>query len=99
MGPLDASRPWETRAVVGSQRFLQRVWRNVVDEETGAVRVVDEPADETTRRCCTAPSTASAPTWRTLRFNTAIARLTELNNHARPRPASARRARWPSRWC
>ena len=35
MGPLDASRPWETRAVVGSQRFLQRVWRNIVDEQTG----------------------------------------------------------------
>ncbi|MPZ28601.1 MAG: leucine--tRNA ligase, partial [Micromonosporaceae bacterium] len=26
MGPLDVSRPWETRAVVGSYRFLQRVW-------------------------------------------------------------------------
>ena len=35
MGPLDVSRPWETRAVVGSLRFLQRLWRNVVDEETG----------------------------------------------------------------
>ena len=50
MGPLDVSRPWETRAVVGSQRFLQRLWRNVVDEETGEVPVVDEPADEVTRR-------------------------------------------------
>jgi leucyl-tRNA synthetase len=37
MGPLDLSRPWETRAVVGSQRFLQRLWRNIVDEETGEV--------------------------------------------------------------
>ena len=44
MGPLDVSRPWETRAVVGSQRFLQRVWRLVVDEETGAVRVTDDAA-------------------------------------------------------
>ena len=35
MGPLDLSRPWETRAVVGSQRFLQRLWRNAIDEETG----------------------------------------------------------------
>ena len=50
MGPLDVSRPWETRAVVGSYRFLQRVWRLVVDEETGATRVVDAPADEETRR-------------------------------------------------
>jgi leucyl-tRNA synthetase len=36
MGPLEQSKPWETRAVVGSVRFLQRLWRNVVDEETGA---------------------------------------------------------------
>ena len=36
MGPLDLSRPWETRAVVGSQRFLQRLWRVVIDESTGA---------------------------------------------------------------
>ncbi len=50
MGPLDVSRPWETRAVVGSQRFLQRLWRNVIDEETGELRVVDEPADDETRR-------------------------------------------------
>ena len=47
MGPLDLSRPWETRAVVGSQRFLQRLWRNVVDEATGEVVVTD---DAPTRR-------------------------------------------------
>src|SRR4051812_35639745 len=41
MGPLDVSRPWDTRAVVGSQRFLQRVWRLVVDEQTGETRVSD----------------------------------------------------------
>jgi leucyl-tRNA synthetase len=35
MGPLELSKPWETRAVVGSARFLQRLWRNVVDEITG----------------------------------------------------------------
>ena len=35
MGPLESSRPWDTRAVVGSYRFLQRVWRTIVDEEIG----------------------------------------------------------------
>ena len=50
-GPLDASRPWETRDVVGMYRFLQRLWRNVVDEETGEVVVADDaPADDETRR-------------------------------------------------
>ena len=29
MGPLDESRPWNTRNVVGGMRFLQRLWRNV----------------------------------------------------------------------
>ncbi len=50
MGPLEQSRPWETRAVIGMYRFLQRVWRNLVDEETGELRVVESPADDTTRR-------------------------------------------------
>src|SRR4029450_10603209 len=50
MGPLDVSRPWETRAVVGAQRFLQRFWRFVVDEQPGAPRVADEPTDDQTRR-------------------------------------------------
>ena len=49
MGPLDLSRPWETRAVVGAQRFLQRLWRNVIDEETGEVKVTDEPVDDATQ--------------------------------------------------
>jgi len=39
MGPLDASRPWSTTDIVGVHRFLQRVWRNLVDEETGAGHV------------------------------------------------------------
>ena len=38
MGPLELSKPWETRAVVGAQRFLQRLWRNAVDEQTGELR-------------------------------------------------------------
>ena len=49
MGPLDLSQPWETRAVVGAQRFLQRLWRNVVDEETGEV-ARRRRAGRTTRR-------------------------------------------------
>ena len=39
MGPLDASRPWNTNDIIGVHRFLQRLWRNVIDEETGEARV------------------------------------------------------------
>ena len=38
MGPLDASRPWNTADIIGVHRFLQRLWRNVIDEETGEAR-------------------------------------------------------------
>src|SRR5690606_25542606 len=80
MGPLEVSRPWETRAVVGSFRFLQRVWRNLVDENTGECRVVDRPADEDTRRLLHRVIDAVRDDLEGLRFNTAIAKLIELNN-------------------
>lgn len=80
MGPLDVSRPWDTRAVVGQYRLLQRLWRNVVDEETGAVTVVDaEPAEDTLRALHKAIDGAGSD-MAGLRFNTAIAKITELNN-------------------
>ncbi|HEX5995127.1 MAG TPA: class I tRNA ligase family protein, partial [Jiangellales bacterium] len=81
MGPLDVSRPWETRAVVGSQRFLQRLWRNVVNEDTGDTVVVDDPADEVTRRMLHRTIADVRTEMGAMRFNTAIARLIELNNH------------------
>jgi leucyl-tRNA synthetase len=80
-GPLDQSRPWETRAVVGSQRLLQRVWRIVVDERTGAVRAADvEPGDDTQRALHRAIA-GVRDGMASLRFNIAIARITELTNH------------------
>jgi leucyl-tRNA synthetase len=81
MGPLDTSRPWNTRDVVGMQRFLQRVWRLLVDEETGAVRVADGPADEGTTRVLHRTIDGVAADMEGLRFNTAIAKLIELTNH------------------
>jgi len=81
MGPLDLSRPWETRAVVGSQRFLQRLWRNVVSEETGEVTVVDEPASPETLRAVHRAIADVRVEMEHMRPNTAIAKLITLNNH------------------
>ena len=36
MGPLDVDRPWQPDDIVGVYRFLQRLWRNIVNEETAA---------------------------------------------------------------
>jgi leucyl-tRNA synthetase len=81
MGPLDASRPWATRDVVGQYRFLQRLWRNMVDEDTGECTVVDTPADDETRRLLHKTIDTVRTEMDALRFNTAIAKLIELNNH------------------
>jgi leucyl-tRNA synthetase len=80
-GPLDQSRPWETRAVVGSHRLLQRIWRTVIDEETGACRGADVPAADATRRIVHRTIAAVRESIEGLRFNIAIARITELTNH------------------
>ncbi|MCD9197312.1 leucine--tRNA ligase [Aeromicrobium wangtongii] len=92
MGPLDVSRPWETRAVVGSQRFLQRVWRLLVDEETGDLRVDDEPLDAATLHVLHTTIDGVRGDMQDLRFNTAIAKLIELTNHLTKVGVSSRAA-------
>ncbi|MEU8627888.1 leucine--tRNA ligase [Streptomyces sp. NPDC048669] len=81
MGPLDVSRPWDTRAVVGQYRLLQRLWRNVVDEESGEVTVVDTEPGEDTLRALHKAIDGVGGDMGAMRFNTAIAKVTELNNH------------------
>ncbi len=92
MGPLDVSRPWETRAVVGSQRFLQRVWRLVVDEESGAPRVSDEPLEPAVRKHLHRTIAGVSEDLDELRFNTAIAKLIELTNTLTPLSTVSREA-------
>ena len=81
MGPLDASRPWETRDVVGMYRFLQRVWRNTVDEDTGALRTDLPGLDIDTERLLHRTIEGVRADMDAMRFNTAIAKLIEFNNH------------------
>ena len=50
LGPLDQSKPWRTRDIVGVHRFLQRLWRNFVDEESGDFKVTNDAPAEDLRR-------------------------------------------------
>ncbi|MBD3689111.1 leucine--tRNA ligase [Nanchangia anserum] len=81
MGPLDMSRPWETRAVVGSYRFCQRLWRNVIDEATGEVTVVDDAPSRETAKLVARTIADVTEEYNNLRINTAIAKMIVLNNH------------------
>jgi leucyl-tRNA synthetase len=80
MGPLDQDRPWNTRDIIGVHRFLQRLWRNLVDESTGALRITDDEAPEELRRVLHRTIAGVRDDMEALRFNTAIAKLIELNN-------------------
>lgn len=52
MGPLAAAQPWTERGLRGAFRFLQRAWRLIIDEESGALKVSEtssEAIDRTLR--------------------------------------------------
>ena len=79
-GPLEQSRPWDAKAIVGPYRLLQRIWRVVVDEQTGEVHVSDDAVPDELNRLLHKTIHAVREGYETLRFNTSIARITELNN-------------------
>ena len=85
MGPLEATKPWNTRGVEGITRFLDRVWRLLVDEEgrlSGAL-TGDDPSPDHLR---TLHQTIRKVTEDLdgLRFNTAIAQLMTYVNELTP---------------
>jgi leucyl-tRNA synthetase len=79
-GPLEQSRPWDSKAIVGPFRLLQRIWRVVVDENTGEPHVSDDPIPDPLNRALHRAAHAVREGYESLRFNTSIARITELNN-------------------
>src|SRR5262249_4979214 len=82
MGPLEASRPWATKDVVGAHRFLQRVWRLVIDESTGETNVVDAAElDTDTLRALHRNIAGVSEDYAALRNNTAAAKLIEYTNY------------------
>ncbi len=95
MGPLEASRPWATKDVVGAHRFLQRVWRLIVDENTGATRVSEDELDEETLRALHRAIAGVRDDYAGLRNNTAAAKLIEYTNHLTKAGVTARAALEP----
>ncbi|MBN1492122.1 MAG: class I tRNA ligase family protein, partial [Phycisphaerae bacterium] len=79
LGPLEASKPWSTRDIVGMSRFLSSVWRKLVSED-GASRVTDDAPDDALLRLTHKTIKKVGELMNDLRFNTAIAALIELNN-------------------
>ena len=83
MGPLEAQKPWNTRDIVGMSRFLASVYRNLMGDEEDAKRIVTiepVPIEPSLDRQMHRTIKKVAEDIEALRFNTAIAKLIELNN-------------------
>ncbi len=79
MGPLTATKPWQTAGLSGTHRFLKRAWRLFVDQD-GNRRVSEDAPSEAVatefHRCLDKVERDLED----LSFNTAIAAMMELVN-------------------
>jgi leucyl-tRNA synthetase len=78
MGPLEATKPWNTNGVEGVHRFLNKLWRAVIDE-SGSIKDID--ADEETQRLLHQTIKKVTGDIENFRFNTAISQMMIFVNH------------------
>ncbi len=83
MGPLEAVKPWQTNAIEGVRRFLDRTW-NV------CTNVTDDPANEDTQRLLHKTIKKVSEDIDGLRFHTAIAAMMILVKHLGGQGATSR---------
>ncbi|HZZ82444.1 MAG TPA: class I tRNA ligase family protein [Gemmataceae bacterium] len=85
MGPLEATKPWSMRGVEGVYRFLNRVWRLVIDDRHESIvllaAVQDVEPDKETLRILHETIKRVTNDLDTMSFNTAISAMMELTNH------------------
>jgi len=85
MGPLEASKPWSPKSVEGVSRFLDRVWRLMIDEEGRLhAAVTAEAPGEPQLRLLHRTIRKVTGDLDTLAFNTAIAQMMEFVNEMTP---------------
>ena len=88
MGPLDASKPWQTSGIQGLVKFLERVWSLVVDIDTGSLNkgiqeISEGDASAEIQREINRCISKVTEDIESLRFNTAIAKMMEFVNCAK----------------
>jgi leucyl-tRNA synthetase len=83
MGPLEAIKPWSMQGVEGVHRFLQKLWRAVIDRDTGELdkAVQQAEADEETLRLLNQTIKKVGDDIESFGFNTAISAMMIFVNH------------------
>ncbi|MBN8250748.1 leucine--tRNA ligase [Priestia flexa] len=82
MGPLDASIAWSTKGLDGARRFIDRVWRLLMDDNGELSNKVQESDDKTLERVYHQTVKKVTEDYEGLRFNTAISQLMVFINDA-----------------
>jgi leucyl-tRNA synthetase len=83
MGPLEATKPWNTNGVEGSFRFLSRVWRLFVTEEgTLNPAISEDGGSDAFKRVWHRSVKKVTDDYENLRFNTAISQMMIFVNEA-----------------
>ena len=82
MGPLEADKPWSTRDVPGLHKLCQRIWRLIVDEQSGGLSpaVSTAAADTAALRVLHKLIRRVTEDLDELKFNTAIAAIFDFVN-------------------
>jgi leucyl-tRNA synthetase len=93
MGPLEATKPWNTKGISGVHRFLQRVWRYYVDEAGKLnVEVQKSTIDGDLNRLLHKTIKRVGEDIEHMRFNTAISAMMEFINAAYKSPGIDRQS-------
>jgi len=94
MGPLESIKPWSMQGVEGVHRFLQKVWRMIVDADTGRLceEVKDADADEPTLRLLNQTIKKVGDDIENFGFNTAISAMMIFINHLSKQPVRPKSA-------
>jgi leucyl-tRNA synthetase len=90
MGPLDLSKPWDTKAISGTYRFLRRSWTFVTgDLEEGHIATVSAAEEETeVVRSIHSATERVTKSLDSMKFNTAVSGLMEFLNEVSGRKVS-----------
>jgi leucyl-tRNA synthetase len=93
LGPLEQVKPWSTRGVEGTHRFLNRTWRLLVDEQQDELKesVQKTAANPDQLRALHQTIRKVTDDIEALRFNTAIATMMEFVNAATKWPVLPRK--------
>jgi leucyl-tRNA synthetase len=89
MGPLEAMKPWNTKSVDGISRFLDRVWRLIVNED-GSLAVTDDVPSEQALRVLHQTIAKVTEDLESLKFNTAISQMMVFVNEIMKQPTRPR---------